>query len=197
MNYLPIGADILCRQVNPDPDISGSALRVINSWSHELIRLKKYLQHFHLRIYLCLRLCLYLTLTGLIWLFSSCIDKMPLPADISMRGGGFTGDTTYLRLNPIWDEDNGYQFLTPIEISIAQDGHIFVADSSSQRIFVIDQGGKVLEGFEPLTNLKDEEGDSLTPIDVDVDQKMNIFFIDGSRRVYRWNQIWNDLGIDS
>lgn len=152
---------------------------------------KKHLHHFHLR------LCRYLTLTGLIWLFSSCVDKMSLPTDISMQGGSFTGDTTYLRLNPIWDEDNGYQFLTPIEISIAQDGHIFIADSSSQRIFVIDQGGKVLEEFEPLTNLIDEEGNSLSPIDVDVDQKMNVFFIDGSRRVYRWNQIWNDLGIDS
>jgi hypothetical protein len=32
---------------------------------------------------------------------------------------------------------------------------------------------------------------------VDIDQKMNVFFIDGSQKIYCWNQYWNDVGIDS
>ena len=126
---------------------------------------------------------------------SGCIEKMELPSDIDTDGVEFSaGDTTYLLLSPVWDESYGFQ--TPIEISIAQDGHIFVADSAANSIFVLEQDGDIASGFDDLHNivLGDEE---IAPIDVDIDQKMNIFFIDGSQRIYCWNQYWNDVGIDS
>ena len=120
---------------------------------------------------------------------------MPLPSEIYIPAEFSAGDTTYLRVNPIWDDTYGFQ--SPVEITIALDGHIFVADSAASRIFVLEPDGSVLNDFTSLIDLKDENGNNLAPIDVDVDQKMNIFFIDGSRKVYRWNQLWNDLGIDS
>ena len=126
---------------------------------------------------------------------SGCIEKMELPSDIDTDGVEFSaGDTTYLLLSPVWDESYGFQ--TPIEISIAQDGHIFVADSAANSIFVLEQDGDIASGFDDLYGiaLGNEE---ITPIDVDIDQKMNIFFIDGSQKIYCWNQYWNDVGIDS
>ena len=117
-----------------------------------------------------------------------CIEKMPLPAIINEDVEFAAGDTTYLIMNPIWD--SSYGFSAPIEISIAQDGHIFVADSAARAVFVLKQDGAVLSEFNDLRNLHNNTGEPFAPIDVDVDQKMNIFMIDGSRRVYRWNQLW-------
>ena len=117
-----------------------------------------------------------------------CIEKMPLPAIINEDVEFAAGDTTYLIMNPIWD--SSYGFSAPVEISIAPDGHIFVADSAAQAVFVLKQDGAVLSEFNDLRNLHNNTGEPFAPIDVDVDQKMNIFMIDGSRRVYRWNQLW-------
>ena len=120
---------------------------------------------------------------------------MALPSEIDTDDIEFSaGDTTYLLLSPIWDESYGFQ--TPIEISIAQDGHIFVADSAAHSIFVLKQDGDVLPEFQSLHNIS-IENNVVSPIDVDIDKKMNVFFIDGSNKVYVWNQYWNDVGIDS
>ena len=45
-------------------------------------------------------------------------------------------------------------------------------------------------------SVKDFADKEITPIDVDIDQKMNVFFIDGSNRIYCWNQFWSLKGID-
>ena len=126
---------------------------------------------------------------------SGCIEKMELPSEINTDDIEFSaGDTTYLLLNPIWDETYGFQ--TPIEISNAQDGHIFVADSAARSIFVLEQDGDFLPEFQDLRNIS-VDGSTISPIDVDIDKKMNVFFIDGSQKIYCWNQYWNDVGIDS
>ena len=103
------------------------------------------------------------------------------------------GDTTFLQLNPVWDSD--YGILDPTEISIAQDGRIFIADSTSNSIIILDQNGNLSEETLGLNNLKDQSGADINPIDVDVDQKMNVFFIDGSQRIFVWNLYWNQIGI--
>ena len=124
-----------------------------------------------------------------------CIEKMNLPTSINTNTEFAAGDTTYLLVNPIWDET--YGFVAPIEISIAPDGHIFVADSAANCIFVLDQSGNVLSGYDDLKNL-DIVGDiAISPIDVDVDQKMNVYFINGNDQIYRWNHYWNDVGIEA
>ena len=124
-----------------------------------------------------------------------CIEKMTLPTAINTNTQFAAGDTTYLLVNPVWDET--YGFAAPIEISIALDGHIFVADSAASRIFVLDQSGNILSGYGDLNNLNIVDDTAISPIDVDVDKKMNVYFIDGSDRIYRWSHYWNDVGIES
>ena len=132
---------------------------------------------------------------SLVLLILGCIEKMTLPTAINTNTEFAAGDTTYLIVNPVWDES--YGFVAPIEISIAPDGHIFVADSAASRIFVLDQSGNVLSGYGDLNNLNIVDDTAISPIDVDVDQKMNVYFIDGSDRIYRWSHYWNDVGIES
>ena len=138
------------------------------------------------------RATLYIIISFFIW---GCLEKMPLPSDINVNTEFVAGDTTYLLVNPIWDDT--YGFITPIEISIAQDGHVFVADSAAKSIFVLDQSGNMLNGYSSLMNMNDIADTIIYPIDIDIDQKMNVFFIDGSNRIYRWNQYWNKIGIES
>ena len=135
-----------------------------------------------------LYLCLVLLILG-------CIEKMTLPTAINTNTEFAAGDTTYLIVNPVWDET--YGFVAPIEISIAPDGHIFVADSAANCIFVLDQSGNVLSDYDDLKGLDNIDNTTVSPIDVDVDQKMNVYFIDGSNRIYRWNHYWNNVGVES
>ena len=128
-------------------------------------------------------------------LMLGCVEKMTLPTSINTNTEFAAGDTTYLLVNPIWDET--YGFVAPIEISIAPDGHIFVADSAANCIFVLDQSGNVLSGYDDLKNLDIDGNIAISPIDVDVDQKMNVYFINGNDQIYRWNHYWNDVGIEA
>ena len=127
--------------------------------------------------------------------FSSCIERFEIPKIINSESSELfgAGDTTYLQLKPIWDETYGLE--DPSEISIAPDGRIFVSDRMGNSIHVFNQDGSRAEGFEFLGNLTNQSGESLYPIDVDIDGKMNVFFIDGSEIIYVWNQYWNEVGI--
>ena len=127
--------------------------------------------------------------------FSSCVERFEIPKIINSESSDLfgAGDTTYLELKPVWDETYGLE--DPSEISIAPDGRIFVSDRMGNSIHVFNQDGSRAEGFEPLGNLTNQNGESLYPIDVDIDGKMNIFFIDGSEMIYVWNQYWNEVGI--
>ncbi len=123
----------------------------------------------------------------------SCVERTPLPTEIYTPDEFAAGDTAYLLQSPVWDASWGFE--TPLDISLSLDGHLFVADSAAQRIFVLGQDGELLEGFQALENLQTASGEALGPIDVDIDTKMNIFFIDGSSLIYRWNQYYNDMGL--
>ena len=127
--------------------------------------------------------------------FSSCVERFEIPKIINSESSDLfgAGDTTYLQLKPIWDETYGLE--DPSEISIAPDGRIFVSDRMGNSIHVFNQDGSRAQGFEPLGNLTNQNGESLYPIDVDIDGKMNVFFIDGSEIIYVWNQYWNEVGI--
>ncbi|RMF07590.1 MAG: hypothetical protein D6762_07265 [Candidatus Neomarinimicrobiota bacterium] len=129
-------------------------------------------------------------------LVSHCVKLSPLAPlaqDSTPQFGA--GDTTYILVSPVWDHTYGFE--APVEISIARDGHVFVADTGAQSIWVLDQSGVLQPGFEALTGITTFDGDHPTPIDVDVDSKMNVLFIDGSNRVYDWNQIWNSTGLEA
>ncbi len=120
--------------------------------------------------------------------FFACVEKMPLPDSLDDNTKFTAGDTIYLLIQPIWDESVGLQ--SPIEISVAQDGRVFVADTTAKSIFVFSQNGDLLTGFDELRNLP------MKPIDVDIDQKMNIYFIDGSQKIFVWNQYINNVGVE-
>lgn len=120
--------------------------------------------------------------------FSACVEKMQLPKSLNNDGEFSAGDTTFLLIHPVWDEEMGLQ--SPVEISVAPNGYVFVADSGTKSIIAFNQSGEVLEGFEDLQNL------NMTPIDVDIDQKMNVFFTDGSQMIYSWNHYINTVGIE-
>ena len=124
----------------------------------------------------------------LCFIFISCIDRFEIPLDIeSQNTSEFgAGDTTFLELSPRWDTSYGLN--QPEEISISQDGRIFVADKGNNSILVFNQNGNKPDGFEDLTNLVDFNENSISPIDVDIDKKMNVFFIDGSQKIFNWNQ---------
>ena len=126
----------------------------------------------------------------------SCTERFVVPSDIDSNDSGQfgAGDTTFLQISPLWDSSFGLE--QPEEISIAQDGRIFVADKGNNSILVFDQNGNSPDGFEGLRNLVDSDQDDFSPIDVDVDKKMNVFFIDGSQRIFVWNQYWNEIGIN-
>ena len=121
-------------------------------------------------------------------LANSCVEKIQLPESLNDGREFSAGDTTFLLIQPIWDEVMGLQ--NPIEISVASNGYVFVADSGSKSIFTFNQSGDVLSGFEDLQNL------NMTPIDVDIDQKMNVYFTDGSQKIYIWNYYINTIGIE-
>jgi len=130
----------------------------------------------------------------ILFFFVGCVEKFIIPDTIidETSGSFLAGDTTYLLLNPVWDE--AYELVHPVEISIAQDGRVFVADSGNNSIIVFDQNGNRPSGFDGLKNLN-YTYQTISPIDVDIDQKMNIFFIDGTQRIFMWNYYWNHTGI--
>ncbi len=131
--------------------------------------------------------CVFLVLSG-------CVEKMLLPDDPNATGGLSTGDTTFLQVHPVWDSGIGLN--TPVDLSISQDGKIFVADPGAASIIVFEQSGVISPGYESLTDLS-YDGGSIGPIDVDIDKKMGVFFIDGSNKIYTWNYYRNSVGIDS
>lgn len=117
----------------------------------------------------------------------SCVEKIQLPESLDNNTEFVAGDTTYLLIQPIWAEEMGLQF--PVEISIAQDGHVFVADTGTRSIHVFGQDGEALSGFDDLQQL------DISPIDVDIDQKMNVYYTDGNEKIYIWNQYINEIGV--
>ena len=138
----------------------------------------------------------YFNLLFLSMMVISCVDRFRIPNDINQNNSGNfgAGDTSFLQLSPVWNSAHGLS--QPVEISIAQDGRVYVADAGVNSILVFDQNGNSPTGFDALKGLIDSETNGITPIDVDIDKKMNVFFIDGSQRIFLWNQNWNDVGIN-
>ena len=99
-----------------------------------------------------------------------CMQQFSIPDSLEGEKNQATfgaGDTTFLQLNPVWDSD--YGITDPTEISIAQDGRIFIADSTSKSIIVLDQNGNLSEEISGLNNLKE----SLTEMGQLVEKYMN------------------------
>ena len=125
-----------------------------------------------------------------------CGKKMPLPTVINSPDSFGANDTSYTRLNLIWDAATiGYypaNPMTPVDIAIGEDGYLFIADSANNRIIAVSQSGNLvthqnLDSIEPIA----------TPTGVDIDSKLNLLIVNGTNTVYVWNQYLNNIGVDS
>jgi DNA-binding beta-propeller fold protein YncE len=113
--------------------------------------------------------------------------KEPLPEG---SGGPFgAGDTTYVRLSPIWDTGHlGTELSDPSDIVVSRDGYVYVADTGNDRILVLSRSGAVLGGCFDSLRVDSPQG-------VDLDSKLNLCIVNGTRTVYHWTPLYNLLGV--
>lgn len=121
---------------------------------------------------------------------------MPLPYVESSPESFGANDTSYIHLNFAWDATTlGYNPtnpMTPADITIGEDGYLFVADSANNRVISISAAGNLatdqnLDKIAPIT----------APIGVDIDAKLNLLIVNGTNTIYVWNQYLNNIGVDS
>ncbi len=129
-------------------------------------------------------------------LIIGCGNKMPLPQVESSPESFGANDTSYIHLNLVWDAATiGYNPtnpMTPADITIGEDGYIFVADSANDRVISISAAGNLathqnLDKIAPI----------IAPIGVDIDTKLNLLIVNGTNTIYVWNQYLNNIGVDS
>ncbi|KPL06827.1 hypothetical protein AMJ86_07050 [bacterium SM23_57] len=121
------------------------------------------------------------------FLIISCGDKMDLPTPSTGSGNFTAGETTLVRLNPSWDG-----FLDPVDADIGPDGIVYIADQSNPYITAMDVSGNVLHSG----NL-DQIGPITSAVGIGVDPRLNVFIVNGSDTVYRWNQYINMYGVEA
>ncbi len=138
-----------------------------------------------------------LSALGLLLVVTACLEQMPLPSIEESVRPDFSPDTTYLPLSPSWGSADG--LITPIEVVVSHARQIFVADIGARDILVFDQAGTRLDQVDPTYATLDFDhlGADFTPTDMDIDGRLNLLIINGSNKIYRWNQFWNIHGIDS
>ena len=124
----------------------------------------------------------------LLGLAAGCSDKMELPVD----QGGLTGsgDTTFIKLNPSWDEGIGLDLSQPGDIIIGPDGLAYIADTGNDRILVVDRSGAP-QTFGNLDNI----GYIDQPCGLAFDDMLNLFICNSSDTVYVWNRYLNNYEV--
>ncbi len=130
---------------------------------------------------------IYLIIPIAFFLILSCGDKMELPTASTGTGGFTAGETTLVRLNPSWDG-----FTDPVDVAVGPDGVVFVVDQANPYITALDVAGNILTNG----NL-DQIGPISSPVGIGIDPRLNVFIVNGSDTVYRWNQYINMYGVDA
>lgn len=120
---------------------------------------------------------------------------MPLPSvQVSPESFG-ANDTSYIHLLPDWDASTiGYeaeQPMTPVDIVIGEDEYIFVADSLNNRVITLLRSGVLAKQH----NL-DQIGPVAHPTGLAIDEKLNLLIVNGTHKIFVWNQFFNYTGID-
>ncbi|MBD3223486.1 MAG: hypothetical protein GF313_02075 [Caldithrix sp.] len=138
-----------------------------------------------------------LTIT-LFWayLIIACGNKMPLPSVEANPESFGANDTSYIHINPDWDAATlGYTSenpFTPVDIKIGPDDYIFVADSANNRIVTLFMSGFVaqqnnLNSIEPIER----------PSGLAINETLNLLIVNGTNKVFAWNQYLNTVDIES
>ncbi|MEE4312455.1 MAG: hypothetical protein V2J62_11370, partial [candidate division KSB1 bacterium] len=120
-------------------------------------------------------------------------DRQPLPTATSPYTSFGANDTTYIRLQPDWDAARtGYNFSRPVDIVVGRDGYLFVADQGNEQVVVFNKSGELQShsGLDNITGVTDLKA-------VAIDSRMNLYLVNGTNKVYVWNQYLNYSGVDS
>lgn len=127
---------------------------------------------------------------------NTCGRKMPLPTVEPTPEAFGANDTSYIHLNPLWQAETiGYNpatEFTPVDIAIGEDEYLFVADNANDQVVVLARSGILLTG-----NNLDQIKPIPHPVALDIDPKLNLLIVNGTNKIYVWNQYFNTVGVDS
>lgn len=127
---------------------------------------------------------------------STCGRKMPLPTVEPTPDAFGANDTSYIHLNPVWQAStlnyHASNEFTPADIAIGEDEYLFVADQANDQVLVLAKSGTVLSGNN-LNKIKPVPH----PVALDIDAKLNLLIVNGTNKIYGWNQYLNTVGVDS
>ena len=119
---------------------------------------------------------------ALINLFS-CGKKITRPHELP--AGGVIGETTYVQLDPPWDDAHGYDFRNPHKIIIGWDTYIYVADTDNDRILRLDAHGSIRGNYSVPH-----------PVGLTQDELLRLLVVDGiSKNIYKIDVGPNGNGI--
>ncbi len=130
-----------------------------------------------------------------VFIIGNCGNKMPLPSVTSNPESFGANDTSYNKIATWNATELGYSPMmpfTPVDISIGSDGYIFVADSANNRILTLSESGMIMEK-ENLNTIYPVQH----PIGVAINEKLNLLIVNGTNKIYVWNQYLNNIGVDS
>jgi hypothetical protein len=127
-------------------------------------------------------------------LFSACGEKMILPTVVSSPDSFGANDTSYIHLYPDWTASSMGYFpanpMKPVDIALGDDGFIFVADQNNDRVIALSKSGEMLT-LQGLDNIKSVNN----PVGIDIDSKLNLLIVNGTNKIYAWNQFINISGV--
>ncbi len=120
-------------------------------------------------------------------------QKMPLPSPQAKSVAFGANDTSYVELNPIWDQTTlGIALNAPSDIIMGPDGIIFLANEGNDQIIALSRAGQVLSehGLGSVSAVPHPRG-------LAIDSKLNLLIANGTDKIYCWNQYLNFVTIDS
>ncbi len=123
-----------------------------------------------------------------------CGEKMPLPSVTNSPESFGANDTSYIHLKPDWTASSmGYSARNPmkaVDITIGDDGYIFIADENNDKIITVTQSGQLAayQGFDRISPVEH-------PIAIDINSKLNLLIVNGTNKIYAWNQFINYTGV--
>jgi len=123
-----------------------------------------------------------------------CGEKMPFPSVLDSPDSFGANDTSYIHLDPDWTASSMGYFpenpMKPVDITIGDDAYIFIADENNNRIITVSRSGELVT-YQGLNKIYPVEN----PIGIDIDAKLNLLIVNGTNKIYVWNQFINIFGI--
>jgi hypothetical protein len=129
-------------------------------------------------------------------IIAGCGDKMALPPVVGSPDSFGANDTSYIHLIPDWNTTtinySPSNPMTPVDIAIGEDNYIFIADQLNNKIIALTESGEMvtsqnMDKISPVEN----------PLALDIDAKLNLLIVNGTNKIYVWNQFINVAGVKS